>query len=283
VDRLGSFTIQAGAPEFFGTIGTRVLRGRGFTTEDGAHAPRVVVVSQSMARALWPGQEAIGQCLRMRADTAPCTEVVGIAEDIRQNSITDERGLNYYLPIEQFHPEAAVLFVRSRGDDDGLKERVRRALQPLMPGDGYVTVTPMREIVDPRFRSWELGAAMFAAFGGLALVLSAIGLYGVIAYDVAQRTHELGVRIALGARARDVMRLVVGDGLRIAVIGVAAGSLIALWSARGLAPLLYDQSPHDPLIFGVVTGVLLLVAGIASAVPAFRAARVDPNVALRAE
>jgi ABC-type antimicrobial peptide transport system permease subunit len=124
---------------------------------------------------------------------------------------------------------------------------------------------------------------MFLAFGGLALVLASIGLYSVIAYDVAQRTHELGVRIALGARLRDLVRLVLGDGLRFALLGVAAGSGIALWAGRWIEPLLFDQSPRDPFIFGAVAAVLLTAALIASLIPALRASRVDPSMALRVE
>lgn len=283
VQRLGSFTIQAGSPEYFATIGTRILRGRGFTAEDRAGAPRVAVVSQSMARALWPGRDALGQCFRIGADTVPCTTVIGVAEDIRQNSITTDAGLSYYLPIEQFHPEAAVIFVRGREEGAELQEPLRKTLQPVMPGEGYVNVTPLRDIVNPELRSWTLGATMFLAFGGLALVLAGIGLYSVIAYDVAQRTHELGVRIALGARLGDVVRLVVGDGLRVALLGVAVGGALAFWAAGWIAPLLYEQPPRDPLIFSAVTLTLLLVAVLASAIPALRATRVNPNVALRAE
>jgi ABC-type antimicrobial peptide transport system permease subunit len=124
---------------------------------------------------------------------------------------------------------------------------------------------------------------MFLVFGGLALVLAAIGLYSVIAYDVAQRTHELGVRIALGARLADVLRLVMGDGVRFAVIGVGAGGVIALLAGRWIKPLLFDVSPNDPVIFAAVTGVLLAVAALASMVPALRAAKVNPSVALRAD
>jgi predicted permease len=283
VDRLGSFTLQAGSPEYFATMGTRILRGRGITAEDRPEAPPVVMVSESMAAALWPGQEALGQCLRIGAATAPCTTVVGVAENIRQNGLTGDQGLNYYMPIGQFHPEAATVFARVRGRAEEQKELVRRTLQPLMPGDGYVNVTAMREIVGPRFASWQLGATMFLAFGCLALVLAAIGLYSVIAYDVAQRNHELGMRIALGARTGDVVRLVVGDGIRIALAGVAVGCLLALWAGRWIAPLLFAQSPRDPLIFGLVTAALLIVACLASGLPALRATRVDPNVALRME
>ncbi len=283
VSRLGSFTLQAGSAEYFSTLGTRVLRGRGFSVEDRAGAPRVVVVSSSMARVLWPGQEALGQCLRIGADTMPCTTVVGVAEDIKQTRLTDDPGLHYYLPIEQYHPEGAVIFARMRGDAAAQKELLRRTLQPLMPGDGYLSVTALSEIVGPNVKSWQLGATMFLAFGALALLLAAIGLYGVIAYDVVQRTHELGVRIALGASVRNVVRVVVGDGMRIALLGAVLGSLLALWAGRWIAPLLYAQSPRDPMVFGVVCGVLLLVALAASAVPALRAARVNPTVALRAD
>jgi ABC-type antimicrobial peptide transport system permease subunit len=243
----------------------------------------VVVVSDAMARKLWPGQEALGQCIRMGADTSPCRTVVGIAENIRQNSIVEDASLHYYLPIGQYQPASAVLFLRVRGNPELLKETVRKALQSLMPGDAYLGVTPLRDIVSEQTRSWQFGATMFLAFGALALLLAAIGLYSVIAYDVAQRTHELGVRIALGARARDVMRLVVGDGLRITVIGVAIGAVLALSAGGWIAPLLYQQSPRDPLVFGLVTGVLLGVALFASLIPALRASRVDPNTALRDE
>jgi ABC-type antimicrobial peptide transport system permease subunit len=236
-----------------------------------------------MAATLWPGQDPLGKCMRLNADTAPCVSIAGVAEDIKQNSITDDRGLQYYLPIAQYHPEAAVIFARVRGSADGQKESIRRQLQPLMPGDGYLTVSSMHEIVDPNLASWQLGATMFLGFGGLALVLAAIGLYSVIAYDVAQRTQELGVRIALGARIGDLVRLVVGDGLRFALLGVAIGSGIALWASRWIGPLLFSESPRDPLVFGLATGVLLAAALLASALPALRASRVDPNVALRAE
>jgi ABC-type antimicrobial peptide transport system permease subunit len=124
---------------------------------------------------------------------------------------------------------------------------------------------------------------MFLALGGLALILAAIGLYSVIAYDVAQRTHELGVRIALGARVADVIRLVVASGLKVALVGMAVGGMAALAAGRWIAPLLFDQSPHDPAVFGAVTSVLVAVAALACAFPALRASRVDPNEALRAE
>jgi putative ABC transport system permease protein len=147
----------------------------------------------------------------------------------------------------------------------------------------YVTVTPFGDILGRQTRSWTLGATMFTVFGVLALLVAAVGLYSVIAYNVAQRTHELGVRIALGAQSPDVVRLVVGEGVRVSLVGVAIGTLVALAAVRYVGPLLFSVSPRDPLVFGTVAGVLLVVAVAASVVPAWRASHVDPSVALRGE
>jgi len=283
VRRLGRFSLQGGSPTFFHAMGTRLIRGRGIAAEDTKNAPRVMIVSEAMARALWPGRDAIGQCIRVGADTMPCTTVVGIAENIKSRSLTEEGGLNYYMPIEQFHPENANLIVRVRGDARDYVETVRRTLQAEMPGSAYVITHAMREVLGPQARSWETGATMFVAFSALALVLAAIGLYGVIAFDVAQRTQELGVRIALGAQVGDVLRLIVGAGLRFAVVGVAVGIGITLLAARFVAPLLFNVSARDPLVLGGVGALLLAVAAVASGIPAWRATRVDPNTALRTE
>jgi ABC-type antimicrobial peptide transport system permease subunit len=152
-----------------------------------------------------------------------------------------------------------------------------------MPGASYVTVTPFADVVGSQMRSWKLGATMFVAFGALALLLAAVGLYSVIAYNVVQRTHELGVRITLGAQVGDVLGLVVGQGVRLAVAGIVIGGLISLSLARWLKPLLFQESARDPAVYALVAAVLLAVSIVASYVPALRAARVDPNVALRSE
>ena len=280
--RLGSFTLQAGSPDFFPTMGTRVLRGRSFNATDGEHAPLVMVASESMVKKLWPNEDAIGKCVRISADTAPCTTVIGIAEDVRRQSMA-ETEMHYYMPADQFNPNVGGLFVRTRGPAADKGEEVRRALQSLMDGGSYVTVTPMTTIIASQIRSWKLGALMFSVFGALALVLAAIGLYSVIAYNVTQRTHEMGVRVALGAQARDVIRLIVSEGLRIVLPGVALGAVLALVAGKWIAPLLFQVSPKDPpVLVGVVT-ILVAVAMVASWLPARRAARVDPNVALRAD
>ena len=152
-----------------------------------------------------------------------------------------------------------------------------------MPGISYVSAMPLQDILDENTRAWQLGATMFTIFGGLGLLLAAVGLYAVMAYNTAQRTHELGVRIALGAQTRDVVRLVISGGLRVVVIGVAIGAVVALIAGKFIAPLLFDISPKDPGIFALVAVTLIGTAIIASVVPAWRATRVDPNVALRTE
>jgi predicted permease len=283
VSRLGEFDLNSVSPEYFKTLGTRIVRGRGLTDADNANAPRAIVVSESMAKTVWPGRDAVGQCIRLDKATAPCTYVVGIAEDIKASSLSDDPGLYYYLPAAQFHPEQGGLFVRTKGDASRFTETIRRQLQHEMPGVSYVTVTPFAEVVGSQTKSFELGATMFAAFGALALLLAGIGLYSVIAYNVAQRTHELGVRVALGARMADVIRLVLGEGLRLGVSGVAIGGLAAFLAGRWVKPLLFNESPKDPVVFGVVATVLIVVTVAASLVPAHRAARVDPQAALRSD
>jgi ABC-type antimicrobial peptide transport system permease subunit len=152
-----------------------------------------------------------------------------------------------------------------------------------MPGASFVTITPLSAIVDAKVRSWIVGARVFTAFGVLALVLAAVGLYSVIAYNVAQRRHELGVRLALGAARPRIVRLVVGESVRFALVGVAVGSVVSLASGRWIDPLLFKQSPRDPAVFVAVTLALLAVAVAASWIPALRASRLDPKAALQCD
>ena len=282
VSKLGDFTLQGGSPEFFQTMGTRILRGRGITAEDRATSARVMVVSDAMAKKLWPQEDPIGKQIRVNSDTAAWTTVVGVAQDVRRGNLT-EPDLHYYLAIDQFRPSDGGLFIRTKGPAIEQVDQIRRNLQQLMPGVSYVTVTPMSTIMSGNTRSWKLGVTMFTVFGALALVLAAIGLYSVIAYNVTQRTHEMGVRVALGAQARDVIRLIVREGLTIVLPGIALGGIVALVGGKWVAPLLFQVSPKDPPIFVSVITTLIVVAAVASWVPAMRASRVDPNEALRAD
>ncbi|MGH7713096.1 MAG: ABC transporter permease, partial [Gemmatimonadaceae bacterium] len=289
VERFGSFSFQLTTPEYFRVMRTRILRGRGFEAQDAEVSPRVVVVSQAMAQALWPGKDPIGQCVRFgwtpgtQGDNAQCLTVIGVAEDVRQ-SVRDEQRFMFYMNVDRLQPSRMTILVRlAPGNLESDIERVRRAMQAAMPGLGFVVISPLQEIVDDHRRSWRLGATLFVAFGGLALVVAAVGLYGVIGYNVAQRMHELGVRIALGARSAAIVRLVVSQGLAFAAAGVTIGLLLALSASRWIEPLLYKESARDPLTYAAVGAVMAVVALAASALPAFRAVRADPNRALRSE
>ncbi|HEX5178185.1 MAG TPA: ADOP family duplicated permease [Gemmatimonadaceae bacterium] len=283
VSLLGRFTMQAGDTAYFRTLGTRILNGRGFTAGDGATAPPVTVVSAGMGRVLWPGQNPLGKCIRLDADTAPCITVVGVAEDLHLRSFTSAREFTYYLPIAQDTESTGMLLVRVRGRADASAERVRRGLQALMPGAAYLTATPLGTIIDPAMDSWRLGATMFVAFGALALVLAAVGLYSVIAHGVAQRRQELGVRLALGAPRPRVVAMVVGDGLRTVLAGVVLGSMVGLATGRWSSALLFHESPTDPIVYVAVAAVVVSVALLATAAPAVAAGRVDPTVTLRGD
>jgi putative ABC transport system permease protein len=284
IRKLGQFVLQAGSPDYFAATGTRIVRGRAFNDADRADAPRVVVISEGMAQAIWPGVDALGRCIRINADSMPCSTVIGIAEEMRVRTLADSREYTYYIPAAQYDaPMYAQLFVRVNGDPATFVDPLRRRLQREMPGAAYADAMPLSRLVDPQRRAWKFGATMFVAFGGLALVLAAIGLYSLIAYDVAQRTQELGLRLALGASMSDVMRLVMSSGVRLVLVGVILGGGLALWGSKWMENLLFRQSPRDPLVFALVSVVLLVVALVASSGPAFRAARVDPNIALRGD
>jgi putative ABC transport system permease protein len=280
---LGEFTYQTTTADYFRVMGTRIIRGRGFTPGDVAGAPRIGVVSDAMAKVLWRGQDPLGQCMRVFSDTVPCTTVVGVAEDIVQRDITGPR-YHYYLPIEQHRPAGGhSLLLRMRAAPAREVERVRRSLQAVMPGASYVTVRPLGALVDDTRRSWRLGATMFTAFGALALVVAAVGMYGAIGYNVALRMHEIGVRIALGAKRGNILRLIVRQGVRFAIAGVALGSVIGVAASPWLQPLLFEQSATDPVTYGAVGLALIIVAVAASVIPALRASRTEPSAALRSE
>jgi len=281
------YLLQAGTPQYFETVGTRILRGRGVTADDRANTPPVVVVSQLMAERLWPGEDALGKQMRIGEPDNPYMTVVGIAENMRGRRIDDADENWYYVSWEQYRAifggDIYGTLVRVNGRAEDYIDVLRRRLQQEMPGTSFVRATPLRALVAPNQRSWEFGAKMFVAFGALALGLAAIGLYSVVAYAVAQRSHELGVRMALGAGVSDVMRMVVRQGVAFAVAGIAIGGIIALWAGKWVEPLLFEQKARDPVVFGVVSAVLLTAAVAATLQPAWRATRVDPTEALRSD
>ena len=282
-DHQRTFIANPIGDDFFPTMGIRMIRGRVVGSRDQESGPLVAVVSESMGKLLWKGRDPVGQCFRLGADTAPCREVVGIADDIVFGDLTGSgANLQLYVPATQSRIPGRIV-IRTTGDPRALMEPVRRSLQPLLPGLGYVHVRPLATVLDGAMRQWRLGATMFTIFGALALVLAAVGLYGVIAYDVAQRMREMGVRVALGAQSADIRRLVLWQGVRVTALGVGLGLLVAFATVRYVGGLLFHTPARDPLSFGAAALTILLVAVLATLIPARRATRVDPVVALRAE
>jgi predicted permease len=272
-------------PDYFRTLGIRILSGRGFTDGDGPRSGRVAIVGKTFARLVWPGKNALGQCLYVGGNDSTCVQVVGVAADARRDGVIEGEAMVYFLPLVQRIVDQRInaLLIRTAGAPGAVSAGVQRLLQQSQGDLPYVRLEPLEDAVAPQLRSWRMGATMFTAFGLLALLIAAMGLYGVTSYSVSQRTQEIGVRIALGARASSVLGMVVGQGVRAAAIGSAAGILGALALGRAIAALLYGVKPTDPLVLLGVVAILLAVAAAASFVPALRASRVDPMEALRYE
>jgi predicted permease len=286
VERLGRFNLNGVGDGYFATTGTGILRGRALSGDDRQGTPLVMVVSDSMARTLWPGREPIGQCVKVGGPDFPCSEVVGVAENVHQYEIRQESSLQYWFPESQEQGNNSGAFgvlIRVDGDPARLAPAVRRALLPALPGTLHLTVRPLGTSVERALRPWRLGATMFTAFGALGLLIATLGLFSALAYAVSQRRREFGVRVALGARTGGIVRMVLGQGLRVAAIGMAIGLAITLAAGGQLAPLLLGVGPRDPLVTLGVALALALTAIVAGLVPAWRASRVDPADALRSE
>ena len=274
--------VYAVTPDFFPTLGIRIVRGRGFSAADERNAGSVAVVSSAFARLAWPDRDPLVQCLYVRRRGAGCVHVVGVAEDARMLSLMEQAELAYYMPHEPSRPISALL-IRTAGNASDAAPAIQRALQSAAPGLPYVQVRTLDDAVAPELRSWRLGASLFSVFAVLALLIASLGTYATASYWVGQRTHEIGVRIALGAPAARVLRMVVAQGIGVAALGVALGGAGAYALGRAIATLLYGVKPGDPLVLGLVVVILVGVVALASLVPAWRAARVDPVVALRSE
>lgn len=284
VAALGRFTLQVGTADYFEVTGTRILRGRAFDATDRSGTAPVIVVSEGMARALWPGQDPLRQCVRVGEPTSPCREVIGVAEEAALDDFAAARRYSYYLPVDQYPDGRSLQFmVRTSGAVTAVVGALQRGLPPLLPGAAYITARPLAAVVAPQFQGWRFGATMFVAFGGLALVVALLGLHSLIAYESARRAQEFGVRVALGATPARLLALVVGRGAGLAMAGVLVGLGLSLAAAGRFETLLFRQSARDPFVLGGVAVALALLALVASAAPAVRAARVDPTETLRAD
>ena len=273
-------------PDYFRTLGIPIRKGRGFTSEDRGDSPKVVVVNETAARRLWPGQDPIGRKIAATSfyfsDNA-VAEVVGVAADVTYGRPGTPQALDLYYPSFQAGLPWGTIFVKTAGDPAAISPAVRREIKSLAPNLPVFDVFTLQTKVARTFGRERFAATLLALLAGIALFLASVGIYGLIAETVAARTREIGVRMALGAAPGDIVRRVVQRGLALAAVGLAAGVLAALALSRLLSSLLFGVGAADPATYGAVSAVLLLVSAAACWIPARRATRIDPTVALRSE
>ena len=286
IDKRGPVS-NATTPNYLQTTGSRLTRGRFFADADRS-GPPVVVVNESAARLYWPQRDALGQCLRLATATAPCSTVIGIVNDSHVHGVVEAPYLQILTPFSYDSVgrprDVRTLIVRAKlGQTAGVQAMVRRELGSVFPAQSVAFVKSVADSMANELRPWRVGLYLFGGFGVLALVVAALGTYSVLSYAITQRLHEIGVRIALGARSLDVLRLVITEGVRLTAIGIGIGLAVALAASHVMQSLLYETSPREPLVTLGVAALLVAIAAAASAVPARRAARVDPVEVLRAE
>ncbi len=271
------------SPKFFEVMGIPLLLGRGFTDLDTEDSPKVVIINEAAVRKYFANEYPIGKRFGNSIERAGQLEIVGVLRDAKYNSLRDPPPPTMYLPFRQNRTGNAVFEVRTRGTPSGVTGAVREAVRRIDPDLPLMDISTQIEQIERRFLQERIFAQATSLFGGLALLLASVGLSGLMSYNVACRTNEIGVRMALGAQRHDVLRLVMRDALALVAIGVSAGLVISLISVRLLDTLLFGVAPLDPMALGTAVATMLLVSAAAGYLPARRAARVDPTVALRCE
>jgi putative ABC transport system permease protein len=268
-------------PRYFETMGVRTLAGRAFSSRDDLNAPMVVIVNEAFAARAWPNESALGKRLRFGPASQPWTEVVGVVTNVKYDGLHVADSPHCYLPHLQLPYSYLAIALRSPLEPAALLASAREAVRSIDPNLPLIEPLSMEERMERTLVSRRLTLSLFSLFAGVAFVLAIIGLYGVMTYSVAQRRQELGIRMALGATAKDVLQLIVGHGMRLVALGIALGVVGALAASRLLTTLLFRVSPVDAFTFVGVALLLLLVALLACYLPARRAAKVDPLTALR--
>jgi putative ABC transport system permease protein len=271
---------------YFGTMGIPIVRGRDFTDEDNADAKNVVVISEKTAQHFWPGQDPIGKRLKPGSSTSKSAwrEVIGIVKDVRQNDLIAPPKMEMYFTYRQSKELAAnALVMRTTIEPMGVAASVRNTIWSVDKDQTVADIDTMDHIVAEALARQRFSMVLLGLFAGLALLLASVGIYGVMSYSVAQRTREIGIRIALGARRTDVLQMTVAQGLKLVGAGMMIGLVAAFLVTRVLATLLFGITATDPITFAGISVVLLAVAILASYIPALRATRVDPITALRAQ
>jgi predicted permease len=274
------------APNFFTALDVPLLLGRSFTAQDNEHAPRVAIVTQAFARRYFPGDNPVGRRFRFGATlNSPASEIeiVGVARDAKYTSLREAEPITIYLPATQMLDGVANYYVRTAADPAALATAIRAAVREIDPSLPVIDFRTQQEQIDRRNSQERLFAQLSAFFGGCALLLACVGLYGLMSYLVLQRTGEMGLRVALGARPAQVLRMVLRDSLVMVTAGLALGLAAAYGAHRVVEAMLFGLTGVDPLTYGVVAGGLVTVTLLASLRPAYRATRVDPMIALRAD
>jgi predicted permease len=275
------------SPSYFGTLHIPLLAGRTFAETDDANAPRVIILSESAAKKFFPGEDPLGKRLMVppgrQQPTPQALEVIGVVGDVPRNGLNATTPYQVYASLNQRAWAFATLLVRSSLPVETITQTVQRAVWQFNPEQTISNIAPVRNLVKQSLTQPQLYLTLFSLFALLALLLAGIGLYGLIAYSVAQRTREFGIRYALGAQVRDVLRLVLGQGIRLTAFGLVLGLLAAAGVARLMETLLFRTTAYDPVVFGVVVFVLAVIALLAALLPALRATKADPVAALRAE
>jgi putative ABC transport system permease protein len=269
-------------PDYFQTLAVPLLAGRTFTDRDDTATTPVAIVGAATARYFWPGQDVIGKHIRGACgDEKTWCQVVGVVGDIKQHHLEQASRLAVYVPFAQDPWSFFALVVRTKFEPASAASAVEGAIHAVDPDQPVYNVRSMRDVEAASLSPQRLQIALIGLFAALALILSCMGIYGVMAYSVAQRTSEIGVRMALGARTGNVLGLILGEGLRLAILGAGLGLAGSFFAARLLSGMLFGVAPSDPFTFGSVALVLVAVAMAACYIPARRATRVDPLVALR--
>ncbi|NOT08260.1 MAG: FtsX-like permease family protein, partial [Gemmatimonadales bacterium] len=282
----GAPNFDAVTPDYLATMGLRLQVGRWIEESDGAGNAPIMVVNEALTKLYWPGQPALGRCLRIGNESMPCRTIVGVVANHRfTGGLEDDPVAGYFLPLAQsdaytFTPQ---LFVQVRGDPLALVSELRRQLQGMAPNLPAATVFPLASNFEPLIASWRLGAMAFSGFGIVAGLVAMVGLFSVLAYLVTERTREFAIRSALGAQPAQVARPVIRQGVMVTATGLAAGLGLTAFAARWLQPMLFQTKLTDPLAVGSVCAALLAMAFLASLGPARRAAGKDPMEALRSQ
>jgi predicted permease len=273
------------APGYFATLRIPLLRGRDFTDADSPTAQRVAIVSEAMAKKFWPSEEALGKRFTIKDAVDKPIEVIGVVQDAKYRDVTEEPQPFFYLPLTQSYMSMRTIHVRTSVPPESLAVQIEERISELAPGLAVSEVQNMRQALQGAngFFFYNFGAQLSAVLGLLGLVLAVVGIYSVVSYAAAQRTHEIGIRIAMGAAPGDILRMVLRQGLGVVGIGLALGLAISLAGTRLLSGLVIGIKPSDPLTFAVVVLLLTSIALLACWIPARRATRIDPLVALRYE